>query len=68
MEVHPGGNIYAAAGRGPLSGIWVLSPGGVLLDFIPPPELATNCCFDADTANLYITASTSVYRARLRKR
>ena len=68
MEVHPGGNIYAAAGRGPLSGIWVLSPGGVLLDFIPTPELATNCCFDAATTNLYITASTSVYRARLRKR
>ena len=62
MEVDVDGNIWAAAGSGPSSGVWVISPDGVLIDFIATPETATNCCFGEDGRTLFITAGRSVYK------
>lgn len=64
MEVDVDGNIWAAAGSGPLSGVWVISPDGVLVDFVATPETATNCCFGEDGRTLFITAGRSVYTVR----
>jgi gluconolactonase len=56
------GNLYVAA-----KGIQVYSPEGKRLGTIPVAETPSNCAFgDADFETLYITARTSVYRARLR--
>lgn len=55
------GNIYIAA-----KGIAIYTPEGKLLSTIPIAETPANCAFgDADFQTLYITARTSVYRARL---
>jgi gluconolactonase len=55
------GNIYVAA-----KGISIYNPEGKLVTTIPVPETPANCAFgDADFQTLYITARTSVYRARL---
>ena len=55
------GNIYIAA-----KGISIYNPEGKLVTTIPIPETPANCAFgDADFETLYITARTSVYRARL---
>jgi gluconolactonase len=63
MKVDQKGNIY---GSGP-GGIWILSPEGKHLGTIKLPEVAANCAWgDADGRTLYITASTGVYRVRLK--
>ncbi len=55
------GNLYVAARE-----VMVYSPEGKLLTNIPVAEPPANCAFgDADLQSLYITARTSVYRARL---
>ena len=55
------GNLYIAA-----KGIAVYTPEGKLLATLPVPETPSNCAFgDPDLHTLYITARTSVYRARL---
>jgi gluconolactonase len=55
------GNLYVAC-----SGIGIYSPEGKLLRLIPMHEKPSNCAFgDGDLQTLYITARTSVYRARL---
>lgn len=57
------GNIVAAAGQGATTGLFVVSPQGKLLLHKPVPEFATNVCFAGeDFRELFITASTSVYR------
>jgi gluconolactonase len=71
------GNLYVAAGlntpnppaesglaRG---GVYIISPEGKLIGFIPIPEDAsTNCTFgDADMKTLYITAGKTLFRIRL---
>jgi neutral ceramidase len=67
MEVDSLGNIFAAAGSGPLSGLWVISPRGELLEFVPLPEAATNCAFGGvDGRSVYITSERSVHRVRTR--
>jgi gluconolactonase len=59
------GNIYAAAGQNETTGLWVVSPSGNLLLHKPMPEFSTNVAFGgADMRDLYLTASTSVYRLR----
>lgn len=64
MKTDPAGNLYCT---GP-GGVWVISPGGELLDKIATPETPTNCNWgDSDRKTLYITAQTSVYRIRLAK-
>lgn len=63
MKVDTRGTIYCT-GAG---GIWVIAPGGTVLGVIETPETAANCAFgDRDGKTLYITASSSLYRIRLR--
>jgi gluconolactonase len=55
------GNLYVAANQ-----IQVYSPEGKRIGMVPTEETPSNCAFgDPDLASLYITARTSVYRARL---
>ena len=55
------GNLYIAC-----SGIAIYSPEGKLLHMLRMGEKPSNCAFgDPDLQTLYITARTSVYRARL---
>ena len=62
LKVDREGRLYVT-GSG---GIWVLDPGGARLGIIPIPELPANLAWgDDDWSTLYITARTSVYRARL---
>jgi gluconolactonase len=63
MKIDRMGNVYSA---GP-GGIWIFSPEGKPLATILTPEPASNVAWgDADRKTLYITASTSVYRVRLK--
>lgn len=71
------GNLYVAAGlntpnppaeRGPAkAGVYILSPAGRQIGFIPIPEdMVTNCAFgDPDLKTLYITAGKTLFRIRL---
>lgn len=62
MKIDTAGNIYCT---GP-TGIWIVSPAGVLLDKIAMTENPSNCNWgDADRKTLYITAGSSIYRIRL---
>ena len=61
------GNIFGAAGKGETSGLFVISPDGKLLLHKPMPEFSTNLVFGgADMRDVYLTASTSVYKMRSR--
>jgi gluconolactonase len=63
MKVDQQGNVYST-GAG---GIWVFSPSGNLLGRIEVPEVAANIGWgDDDYKTLYITASNSLYRIRLK--
>jgi gluconolactonase len=63
MKVDEAGNVYST-GSG---GIWVFSPSGNLLGRIEVPEVAANIAWgDRDFKTLYITASNSLYRIRLK--
>jgi gluconolactonase len=65
MALDVKGNIYATAGDGEKSGVYVFAPDGRRLAFIPTPETATNCTFGGrDLRTLYITAGESLYRVR----
>lgn len=62
MVLDVDGNIYVTAGADDLGGVYVFSPEGKHLSFLPTPETPTNCTFGGiDLTTLYITASTSVY-------
>jgi gluconolactonase len=63
------GNIYGAAGSRDTSGVYVFSPQGKRLAFIPVPETPTNCVFGGeDRKSLYVTAGKSLYRIKLNNR
>jgi gluconolactonase len=63
MKLDSAGNVYCC---GP-GGIHVFDPGAAALGVIRVPEYAANMAFgDADLRSLFITASTSVYRIRVR--
>jgi gluconolactonase len=63
MKVDKQGNIYST---GP-GGVWVFSPAGNLLGKIEVPETAANLAWgERDSKTLYITASKSLYRIRLK--
>ena len=63
IKLDRAGNIY---GSGP-GGVWIISPEGKHLGTIKIPERVANCAWgDADGKTLYITASSSVYRIRLK--
>jgi gluconolactonase len=63
IKVDRKGNLY---GAGP-GGVWIFSPAGRHLGTIKLPERMANCTWgDADAQSLYITASTSLYRVRVK--
>jgi gluconolactonase len=63
IKVDRRGNIY---GSGP-GGVWILSPEGRHLATLRIGEKVANCNWgDADGKTLYVTASTSVYRIRMK--
>jgi gluconolactonase len=60
IRVDEKGNIYVTA-----KGVVVYDPQGKSIDLIGMAEAPANCAFgDADLGTLYITARTSLYRAR----
>jgi gluconolactonase len=63
MTVTQDGKIVAAAGRGPLGGVYVYEPDGRPVAFIAVPESPTNVEFAGPgRKTLYITAGKSLYR------
>lgn len=63
MKIDANGNIYSA---GP-GGVWILSPEGKHLGTLLMPEVVANVAWGGpDHSTLYITASTSVYRVKLK--
>jgi gluconolactonase len=57
------GNVYCT---GP-DGIWVIDPGGSRIGVIEVPEIVSNLNWgDADWSSLYLAATTSIYRIRMR--
>jgi gluconolactonase len=63
VKVDREGRVYVA---GP-GGIWIFDPDGNPLGILKTPERAANLNWgDADRQTLYITATTSLYRTRLR--
>lgn len=62
IKVDQRGNLY---GSGP-GGLWIISPEGKHLGTLKLPDKASNCNWGGpDGQDLYITASSSVYRVRL---
>ncbi len=64
MTVDSQGRIYGAFRDSERFGILVLSPEGQEIDFLPTPELPTNCCFGRgqELGTLYLTVGTGLYR------
>jgi gluconolactonase len=63
LRVDEKGNIY---GSGP-GGVWIISPEGKHMGTIKVPERVSNVAWgDQDGRTLYITASTSLYRIKLK--
>ena len=63
IRVDKKGNLY---GSGP-GGVWIISPAGKHLGTIKVPERVANVAWgDADGKMLYVTASTSVFRIKLK--
>jgi len=77
MSIDTQGNLYASAGLNQLrgtsetldtkAGVYVISPAGTLLKFIPIPEdLITNNAFGGpDMKTLYVTAGKTLYSIRM---
>lgn len=77
MSIDTEGNLYASAGLNQLrgtsetldtkAGVYVISPQGRLLTFIPIPEdLITNNAFGGpDMKTLYVTAGKNLYKLRV---
>jgi gluconolactonase len=76
MSIDTEGNLYASAGMNQLrgsaetldtkTGVYVISPAGKLLKFIPIPEdFITNNAFGGpDMKTLYVTAGKTLYKVR----
>jgi gluconolactonase len=76
MSIDSQGNLYASAGMGQLrgtsetldtkTGIYVISPKGVLLKFIPIAEdyITNNAFGGPDMKTLYVTAGKTLYKLR----
>ena len=63
LKVDDAGNLWVT---GP-GGLWILAPDGRARGHVAFPEVTANCNWaDADRRTLYVTATTSVYRLRLR--
>ena len=64
MKVDVEGNVYCA---GPGPGIWIFDPSGEYLGIIFPPEKSANFAWgERDWKSLFLCASTSLYRIRLK--
>lgn len=60
------GNIYLTAGEDEKAGIYIFSPKGEYIGFIPVPETPGNCTFGGPgLTTLYIAATKSLYRIKL---
>ncbi len=60
LRVDEQGNLYVAANR-----VWIYDAQGKLIGNLNIPEKPSNCAFgDSDLRTLYITARSSLYRAR----
>jgi len=61
MDIDTEGNLYATAGSGDESGIYVFSPSGENLAMIPLPDKPTNCCFGIGKESniLYVTCQVN---------
>lgn len=69
MCLDAAGNIFGAAGKGKTTGLFVISPKGKLLLHRPMPEFSTNVTFGGkDGKELYLTASSGVYRMKTIRR
>ncbi|GAB4157502.1 MAG: SMP-30/gluconolactonase/LRE family protein [Planctomycetaceae bacterium] len=68
MTIDSRGNIYAAVRSKKRHGIYVFSPKGKELAYIPTAVLPTNCCFGRgkDGHSLYITAGKGLFRIRVK--
>jgi len=76
MSIDSQGNLYASAGMGQLrgtsetldtkTGIYVISPRGALLKFMPIPEdyITNNAFGGPDMKTLYVTAGKTLYKLR----
>jgi gluconolactonase len=76
MSIDSQGNLYASAGMGQLrgtsetldtkTGIYIISPRGALLKFIPIPEdyITNNAFGGPDMKTLYVTAGKTLYKVR----
>src|SRR5688572_825625 len=76
MSIDTEGNLYASAGMGQLrgssetldtkTGVYVISPQGALLKFIPIPEdyITNNAFGGPDMKTLYVTAGKTLYKLR----
>lgn len=64
------GNLYVAVRDTTRFGIFVYSPEGKELAYIPTPSLPTNVAFgrDREVKTLYVTAGGSLYRIGLKKK
>jgi gluconolactonase len=62
IRVDKKGNLY---GSGP-GGVWIISPEGKHLGTVKIPEVVSNVAWGDSGSTLYITASTSVYRIKLK--
>ncbi len=63
MKVDEAGNIYTT---GP-GGLWIIAPDGEILAQIRFPERTANCAWgDTDRRTLYVCATSSIYRLRVR--
>jgi gluconolactonase len=63
------GNLYVAVRDTTRPGVYVYSPRGQELSYIPTPELPTNVAFGrgADLRTLYVTAGGNLYRIKVKK-
>ncbi len=62
MKVAKSGHIFSS---GP-GGIHILAPDGRVLGVIDPGKACANCAFGEDSKTLFLTASDSVFRLRLK--
>jgi gluconolactonase len=62
IRVDTKGNLY---GSGP-GGVWIISPEGKHLGTLKIPEVVSNVAWGDAGTTLYITASTSIYRIKLK--
>ncbi|MCJ1674634.1 MULTISPECIES: SMP-30/gluconolactonase/LRE family protein [unclassified Rathayibacter] len=65
IAVDERGRVWSSAG----DGVHVFAPDGAELLFVPVPEVVANVCFGGpDGTDLFIAATTSLYRLRTRTR